>query len=90
MGMLLMLGSCGLLALAIRRRIIRSFALPRLGTETIIAMRISGQKTASMLWRPNIANAGDIRDAGKRTERYLKAQRGAEHANLPTDYFDGL
>ncbi len=30
-GMLLILGSCGLLALAIRRRIIRSSALPRLG-----------------------------------------------------------
>jgi hypothetical protein len=48
-----------------------------------IAMQISGHKTASMLWRYNITDARDIKDAGKRTERYLEAQRGHQDAHIP-------
>jgi hypothetical protein len=40
-----------------------------------------------MLWRYNISYTRDIKDAGKRTERYLEAQRGKEHAQTPTQYF---
>ena len=43
-------------------------------------MQISGHKTNSMLWRYNITNERDIRDAGERTEAYLKAQREEQHA----------
>ena len=32
----------------------------------------AGHKTASMLWRYNIVDARDIKEAGRRTERYLE------------------
>lgn len=59
----------------------------RAGVPEKIAMQISGHKTASMLWRYNITDARDIKDAGKRTERYLEAQRGQQHAQTPAQYF---
>jgi len=59
----------------------------RAGVPEKIAMQISGHKTASMLWRYNITDTRDIKDAGKRTGRYLEEQKGRQHANLPTDYF---
>jgi hypothetical protein len=40
-----------------------------------------------MLWRYNITDTRDIQEAGKRTERYLEAQKGLQHAELPTEYF---
>ncbi|MBV9180240.1 MAG: tyrosine-type recombinase/integrase [Acidobacteria bacterium] len=66
----------------LRRTAVRNMI--RAGVPEKIAMLISGHKTASMLWRYNITDARDIKDAGKRTERYLEAQRGQEHAHLPT------
>jgi hypothetical protein len=39
-----------------------------------------------MLWRYNITDARDIKDAGKRTEQYLEAQKGQQHAQKPTHY----
>ena len=59
----------------------------RAGVPEKIAMQISGHKTASMLWRYNITDTRDIKDAGKRTERYLEARRGKEHAQTRTQYF---
>lgn len=50
------------------------------GVPEKVAMQISGHKTAGMLWRYNITDARDIKEAGKRTERYLKGQKGTEHA----------
>jgi hypothetical protein len=61
--------------------------LIRAGIPEKIAMQISGHKTASRLWRYNIIDARDIQEAGKRTERYLEAQKGQQHAELPTEYF---
>ena len=69
----------------LRRTAVRNMI--RAGVPEKIAMQISGHKTASMLWRYNITDARDIKDAGKRTERYLEAQRGKEHAQTPTQYF---
>src|SRR5581483_12145537 len=66
----------------LRRTAVRNMI--RAGVPEKIAMLISGHKTASMLWRYNITDTRDIKDAGKRTERYLEAQRGQEHAHLPT------
>lgn len=40
-------------------------------------MTVSGHKTASMLWRYNIVDARDIKEAGRRTEKYLREQRTA-------------
>jgi hypothetical protein len=37
-----------------------------------------------MPWRYNIADARDIKDAEKRTERYLEAQTGQQHTHSPT------
>ena len=59
----------------------------RAGVPEEVAMQISGHKTASMLWRYNITDARDIQEAGKPTERYLEAQKGLQHAELPTEYF---
>ena len=36
------------------------------------AMRISGHKTAAMLWRYNIVDERDIKEAGRKTEAYLQ------------------
>ena len=64
----------------LRRTAVRNMI--RAGVPEKIAMQISGHKTASMLWRYNITDTRDIKDAGKRTERYLEARRGKEHAVL--------
>lgn len=69
----------------LRRTAVRNMI--RAGVPEKIAMQISGHKTASMLWRYNITDARDIKDAGKRTERYLEAQRGQQDAQTPTQYF---
>ncbi len=69
----------------LRRTAVRNMI--RAGVPEKIAMQISGHKTASMLWRYNITDTRDIKDAGKRTGRYLEEQKGQQHANLPTDYF---
>jgi integrase len=78
-------GVPGLLFHDLRRTAVRNMI--RAGVPEKIAMQISGHKTASMLWRYNITDARDIKDAGKRTERYLEAQRGQQHAQTPTQYF---
>jgi integrase len=75
----------GLLFHDFRRTTVRN--LIRADVPKKIAMQISGHKTASMLWRYNITDARDIQEAGKRTERYLEAQKGQQHAELPTEYF---
>lgn len=75
-------GVPGLLFHDLRRTAVRNMI--RAGVPEKIAMQISGHKTASMLWRYNITDTRDIKEAGKRTERYLEAQRGQQHAHLPT------
>ena len=78
-------GVPGLLFHDLRRTAVRNMI--RAGVPEKIAMQISGHKTASMLWRYNITDARDIKDAGQRTERYLEVQRGKGHAQTPTQYF---
>jgi integrase len=62
----------------LRRTAVRNMI--RAGVPEKIAMQISGHKAASMLWRYKITDARDIKEAGKRTERYLKKQKGDNHA----------
>lgn len=78
-------GVPGLLFHDLRRTAVRNMI--RAGVPEKIAMQISGHKTASMLWRYNITDARDIKEAGKRTQRYLEAQREQQHAQTPTHYF---
>jgi hypothetical protein len=62
----------------------------RAGVPEKVAMQISGHKTASMLWRYNITDTRDVKEAGKRTERYLEAKKEDNHATTygkPTECF---
>ena len=52
----------------------------RAGAPEKVAIQISGHKTASRLWRDNITDTRDVKDAGKRTERYLEAKKEDQHA----------
>lgn len=58
----------------LRRTAVRNMI--RAGVPEKIAVLISGHKTASMLWRYNITDVPDIRNAGTRTEHHLETERG--------------
>lgn len=68
-------GLPGLLFHDLRRTAVRNMI--RAGVPEKIAMEVSGHKTASMLWRYNIVDARDIKEAGRRTEKYLREQNEA-------------
>lgn len=71
-------GVPGLLFHDLRRTAVRNMI--RAGVPEKIAMLISGHKTASMLWRYNITDTRDVKEAGKRTERYWKRKK---RKNMP-------
>jgi integrase len=68
-------GLPGLLFHDLRRTAVRNMI--RAGVPEKVAMEVSGHKTASMLWRYNIIDARDIKEAGRRTEQYLRDQKAA-------------
>jgi hypothetical protein len=62
----------------------------RAGVPAKVAMEISGHKTASMLWRYDITDTRDVKEAGRRTESYLKAKKEEKDATTcgkPTECF---
>ena len=69
----------------LRRTAVRNMI--RAGVPEKTAMKISGHKTVSMLWRYNITDTRDIKDAGKRTERYLESQKDQQHAEKDAEHF---
>lgn len=81
-------GVPGLLFHDLRRTAVRNMI--RAGVPEKVAMQISGHKTPSMLWRYNITDTRDVKEAGKRTEKYLgekKEENDATTYGKPTDYF---
>jgi hypothetical protein len=68
----------------LRRTAVRNMI--RAGVPEKVAMQISGHKTASMLWRYNITDTRDVKDAGKRTERYLEAKKEDQYADEHAEY----
>lgn len=68
-------GVPGLLFHDLRRTAVRNMI--RAGVPEKVAMQISGHKTASMLWRYNITDTRDVKDAGERTGKYLQLRKEA-------------
>ena len=60
----------------LRRTAVRNMI--RAGVPEKVAMQISGHKTASMLWRYNITDTRDVKEAGERTGKYLQAKTKGE------------
>jgi integrase len=79
-------GVPGLLFHDLRRTAVRN--LIRAGISEKVAMAISGHKTASMLWRYNITDTRDIKEAGRRMQLYLEQLGNAQPTEKPTEYLN--